>query len=77
MIFIIMKQKEPDAIDANTTLMEHRPINLLELKARGRFGAVWRGELSPGEVAVKVFPLKEKESWLTEHSIFDVSILFN
>lgn len=44
------------------------------MKARGRFGAVWRAELSPGEVAIKVFPLKEKDSWVTEQSIFEVSI---
>ena len=42
---------------------EHKPIRLLEIKARGRFGAVWRGELKypeqpPKIVAVKIFPLQ-------------------
>ena len=42
---------------------EHKPIRLLEIKARGRFGAVWRGELkypdTPAKiVAVKIFPLQ-------------------
>lgn len=54
-------------------LSQHRPIQLLELKARGRFGAVWRAQLKPDEVAVKIFPLQDKESWVTEQGIFNVS----
>lgn len=54
-------------------LTQHRPIQLLEPKARGRFGAVWRAQLKPDEVAVKVFPLQDKESWVTEQNIFNVS----
>lgn len=57
-------------------LSEHRPIQLLEPRARGRFGSVWRAQLNPdGEVAVKVFELQEKESWLVEQDIFNVSIM--
>lgn len=54
-------------------LSQHRPIILLEPKARGRFGSVWRAQLKPDEVAVKVFPLQDKESWVTEQNIFNVS----
>lgn len=69
-------QNEPDAHGSNSMLTQHRPINLRELKARGRFGAVWRAEVKPeGEVAVKVFPLQDKESWVTEQNIFNVSVI--
>lgn len=54
-------------------LTQHRPIQLLEPKARGRFGAVWRAQMKSDEVAVKVFPLQDKESWVTEQNIFNVS----
>lgn len=55
-------------------LTQHRPIILLEHKARGRFGLVWRAQLKPDstEVAVKVFPQQDKESWVTEQNIFNV-----
>lgn len=58
-------------------LTQHRPIQLLEPKARGRFGAVWRAQLKPDEVAVKVFPIQDKESWFTEQNIFNVSHTFS
>lgn len=68
-------QNEPDAHGSNPMLTQHRPIQLLEPKARGRFGAVWRAQLKPdGDVAVKVFPLQDKESWVVEQNIFNVSI---
>lgn len=55
-------------------LSQHHPIVLLEPKARGRFGSVWRAQLKQEtEVAVKVFPLKDKESWVTEQNIFNVN----
>lgn len=54
-------------------LSQHRPIQLLEPKARGRFGAVWRAQMKNDEVAVKVFPLQDKDSWVTEQNIFNVS----
>jgi hypothetical protein len=33
-------------------------VQLLEIKARGRFGAVWKGQLKTETVAVKIFPLQ-------------------
>lgn len=47
-----------------------RPIHLIEQKARGRFGAVWRAQLKSEEVAVKIFPLQDKDSWQSEQEIF-------
>lgn len=46
------------------------PIQLVDLKARGRFGVVWKAQLMSQEVAVKIFPMQEKQSWLTEQEIF-------
>ncbi|KPJ13124.1 Activin receptor type-2A [Papilio machaon] len=45
-------------------------VTLCEVRARGRFGAVWRAKLGPKDVAVKVFPLQDKQSWLAEQEIY-------
>lgn len=45
-------------------------VTLCEIRARGRFGAVWRAKLGPRDVAVKVFPLQDKQSWLAEQEIY-------
>lgn len=58
---------------SNLMIAAHRPIKLMELKARGRFGAVWRAQLKPDEVAVKIFPIQDKDSWVTEQNIFNVN----
>lgn len=49
-----------------------RPVQLLEIKARGRFGAVWKGHLGGEQVAVKIFPLQDKQSWFAEQEIFNL-----
>lgn len=54
------------------TLNSPRPIHLIEQKARGRFGAVWRAQFKLDEVAVKIFPVQDKESWQSEQEIFKV-----
>ena len=50
-----------------------RPIQLLEIKARGRFGAVWKAQLRNDVVAVKVFPGQDRQSWQTEQEIFKLA----
>lgn len=45
-------------------------VTLCEIRARGRFGAVWRAKLGNKDVAVKVFPLQDKQSWLAEQEIY-------
>lgn len=35
-----------------------RPIQLREIKARGRFGAVWKANLHNEVIAVKIFPVQ-------------------
>lgn len=47
-----------------------RPLKLTELRARGRFGAVWKAQLMEDIVAVKIFPLQDKQSWLAEQDIY-------
>lgn len=72
--FLIILQNEPDLHGSNPMLSQHRPIQLLKLKARGRFGAVWRAQMKNDELAVKIFPLQDKESWVVEQNIFNVSM---
>ena len=48
-----------------------RPVELLELRAHGRFADVWKGYM--GEmVAVKITNMKEKSSWQTEQDIYNL-----
>ncbi|NP_001292259.1 actin-related protein 2 precursor [Magallana gigas] len=50
----------------------HRPIQLLELRAHGRFGEVWKANMLDAVVAVKIMPFKEKASWLAEQEIYNL-----
>ncbi|XP_070583910.1 activin receptor type-2B isoform X3 [Erythrolamprus reginae] len=47
-----------------------KPLQLLEVKARGRFGCVWKAQLMNEYVAVKIFPIQDKQSWQSERDIF-------
>ena len=49
-----------------------RDIELLEIKARGRFGAVWKGRFKNEMVADKIFPLQDKNSWYAEQEIYNL-----
>ena len=55
-----------------TPTLACRPVQLLEIKARGRFGAVWKGQLNKDMVAVKIFPLQDKQSWFAEQEIYNL-----
>ncbi|XP_052829882.1 activin receptor type-2B isoform X1 [Octopus bimaculoides] len=59
---------DPNVISPN----QYLPVQLLELIARGRFGAVWKASLVDEYVAVKVFPLQDRESWLNEQEIYSL-----
>ncbi|XP_032091018.1 activin receptor type-2B isoform X2 [Thamnophis elegans] len=48
-----------------------KPLQLLEVKARGRFGCVWKAQLMNEHVAVKIFPVQDKQSWQSERDIFN------
>jgi len=41
-----------------------RPIQLLEIKARGRFGAVWKAQYKSDTVAVKIFPIQVRTQFI-------------
>ncbi len=47
----------------------------LQVKARGRFGCVWKAQLLNETVAVKIFPAQEERSWRTEVDIYSVAQL--
>ncbi|XP_035474692.1 activin receptor type-2B [Scophthalmus maximus] len=51
-------------------LLGLKPLQLLEVKARGRFGCVWKGQMMNEHVAVKIFPAQNKESWQNETDVF-------
>lgn len=52
-------------------------VQLIEVKASGRFGTVWQGKMSVRDVAVKIFQSQEKESWKAENEIYNVSCYLN
>ena len=59
MKFVIqLPTTEPQAIHPPSPTLTVSPVQLLEIKARGRFGAVWKGQLKTETVAVKIFPLQ-------------------
>uniref|UniRef100_A0A2K6F959 Serine/threonine-protein kinase receptor n=1 Tax=Propithecus coquereli TaxID=379532 RepID=A0A2K6F959_PROCO len=43
-------------------LLGLKPLQLLEVKARGRFGCVWKAQLLNEYVAVKIFPIQDIKS---------------
>lgn len=49
---------EPHSNPPPSPYLGLRPIQLIEIKARGRFGAVWKAQFKTDEVAVKVFPVQ-------------------
>uniref|UniRef100_UPI00398ED6BE activin receptor type-2A isoform X1 n=1 Tax=Pristiophorus japonicus TaxID=55135 RepID=UPI00398ED6BE len=51
-------------------LLGLKPLQLLEIKARGRFGCVWKAQLLNEYVAVKIFPIQDKQSWQNEYEIY-------
>lgn len=68
-IFNELPTMEPE-LSVSSQCLFIRPIDLDEIKARGRFGTVWKGKMPTGDVAVKVFPTQDKQSWITEQEIY-------
>ncbi|KAF0026988.1 hypothetical protein F2P81_021725 [Scophthalmus maximus] len=54
-------------------VLGHKPLQLVEIKARGRFGCVWKAQLLSEHVAVKIFPIHDKQSWQNELEIFTLN----
>ncbi|TRZ01020.1 hypothetical protein DNTS_016666 [Danionella cerebrum] len=61
------------SLGSGSPLLAQKPIQLMECKARGRFGCVWRAQLLSQTVAVKIFPIQNKQSWQNEYEIYNVS----
>lgn len=49
---------DPHPLVPSTPNMGLLPIQLIEVKAKGRFGAVWKAHHKSDIVAVKVFPIQ-------------------
>lgn len=61
---------DPSPLPPPSPNMGLRPIQLIEIKARGRFGAVWKANMMNESVAVKIFPIQDRHSWMVEQEIF-------
>lgn len=61
---------EPHPLAPSTPNMGLLPIQLIEVKAKGRFGAVWKAQHKTDVIAVKVFPIQDKSSWQVEQQIY-------
>ncbi|XP_047468030.1 activin receptor type-2B-like [Mugil cephalus] len=51
-------------------LLGLKPLQLLEVKAVGRFGCVWKAQIMNEYVAVKIFSIQNKLSWENERDMF-------
>ncbi|XP_035813127.1 activin receptor type-2A isoform X3 [Amphiprion ocellaris] len=54
-------------------ILGQKPLQLLEVKARGRFGHVWKAQLLSEYVAVKIFPIQDRQSWQNEYEIYNLN----
>ncbi|CAL9698740.1 unnamed protein product [Knipowitschia caucasica] len=64
--------QDPGPAPPSPTLGQ-KPLQLIEVKARGRFGCVWKAQLLNDYVAVKIFPIQDKLSWQNEYEIYSLS----
>uniref|UniRef100_A0A8C8M873 Serine/threonine-protein kinase receptor n=1 Tax=Oncorhynchus tshawytscha TaxID=74940 RepID=A0A8C8M873_ONCTS len=62
--------QDPGLVLPPSPLVGLKPLQLLEIKARGRFGCVWKAQMMNDYVAVKVFPIQDKQSWTNERDVF-------
>ncbi|XP_050702207.1 activin receptor type-2A-like isoform X2 [Eriocheir sinensis] len=70
--FMAIPRVESTALVPPSPPMGLRPIQLREIKARGRFGAVWKANLHNDVIAVKIFPVQDKQSWLVETEVYSL-----
>ncbi|AWP13720.1 Serine/threonine-protein kinase receptor [Scophthalmus maximus] len=69
---VLVPTQDPGPLPPSPVL-GHKPLQLVEIKARGRFGCVWKAQLLSEHVAVKIFPIHDKQSWQNELEIFTLS----
>jgi len=68
---------DPNPHPPPTPVEALRPLQRLEIKARGRFGCVWKAQMLSELVAVKTFPIQDHQSWLAETDIYSLPQLNN
>ncbi|XP_074550894.1 activin receptor type-2A-like isoform X2 [Halichoeres trimaculatus] len=68
---VLVPTQDPGPLPPSPILGQ-KPLQLLEIKSRGRFGCVWKAQLLDQYVAVKIFPIQDKQSWQTEYEIFNM-----
>lgn len=73
-LMVVKLQHEPEP-NSSSPCLDKRQIDLIQEKARGRFGTVWQGQMKAEEVAVKIFPMQDKESWQKEQDIYKVILI--
>jgi len=61
---------DPTPLPPSSPIIGLRPVQLIEIKARGRFGAVWKAQMINEFVAVKIFPIQDRQSWIVEQDIY-------
>lgn len=66
---VLVPTQDPGPLPPSPVLGQ-KPLQLLEIKARGRFGCVWKAQLLSEYVAVKIFPIQDKQSWQNEYEIY-------
>uniref|UniRef100_A0A8C1YGG4 Serine/threonine-protein kinase receptor n=1 Tax=Cyprinus carpio TaxID=7962 RepID=A0A8C1YGG4_CYPCA len=69
---VLVPTQDPGPMPPSPILVQ-KPLQLLEIKARGRFGCVWKAQLLSDYVAVKIFPIQDKLSWQNEYDIYNIS----
>lgn len=55
-VFNELPTTDPSPLPPPSSLLGLLPIQLIEVKAQGRFGAVWKAVVNNEPVAVKIFP---------------------
>jgi len=50
-------------------------VALIELTSRGRFGEVYKARLDELQLAVKIFPTSDLDSWINEQDIYAIKAL--
>lgn len=72
LVSIQTSEPSPLTTPLTPTATDFQPLQLIEVKARGRFGAVWKAQMNSRYVAVKVFPLQDRQSWISEQEIYSL-----
>ena len=62
-------------LSPSTQATNYFAADMLEIKASGRFGCVWKARVDNEIVAVKVFPVSDKQSFSTEREFYNLPLM--